>query len=96
MRRLLRDLRGPVADGWARVWARSGTRPRIALAFAGVLAAVLLGAFLFGLWHVLFGGLVKGNWRAGGFGVALAVIAGAALALEVAVVRRVLPPAGSS
>ena len=65
------------------------------LALAGVLAAALLGAFLFGLWHVLFGGLVKGNWRAGGFGVALAGGTAVAMVLEVAIVRRWLASGGA-
>jgi Na+(H+)/acetate symporter ActP len=71
--------------------SRGGRRTRLALALAGLLAATLLGAFQFGLWHVLFGGLVKGNWRAGGFGIALAVIAGVLLTIEVAIARRLLP-----
>lgn len=41
---------------------------------------------------MLFGGFVKGNWRAGGFGVALAAVAGVLLWIEAAVVRRLLPP----
>lgn len=41
---------------------------------------------------MLFGGFVKGNWRAGGFGVALAAVAGVHLWIEAAVVRRLLPP----
>jgi hypothetical protein len=35
-------------------------------------AAVLIGAAAFGLWHVVVGGLVNGNPRAGAFGVGLA------------------------
>ena len=92
MNGLLRDARDRVAGAWAR----GGAGARVALALAGVLAAALLGAFLFGLWHVLFGGFVKGNWRAGGFGIALTAIAGGLLAIEAAIARRLLPPAGSS
>jgi hypothetical protein len=51
---------------------------------------VLAGAFLFGAWHVLFGGFVKGNWRAGAFGVALAAVSAALLAGEAALARRLL------
>lgn len=69
-------------------WVDGGPRQRT-LVGVGVLAAVVLaGAFLFGSWHVLFGGFVKGNWRAGGFGVILAALAGMLLWIEVAVVRR--------
>jgi hypothetical protein len=75
--------------------ARGGRRTRLALAFAVLLAAALLGACLFGLGHVLIGGLVKGNWRAGGFGVALAGATGLALLVEVAILRRRLPADGS-
>ncbi len=83
---LLRDAGGFIAD----TWVRGGRPTRVALALAGVVAAALLGAFLFGLWHVLFGGVVRGNWGAGRFGIALAAISGALLVLEVAVGRRLL------
>jgi membrane protease YdiL (CAAX protease family) len=53
------------------------------------VAAVLLGALLFGLWHVVVGGIVHGNPRAGTFGVVLSLVAGALLALTV-VARRAL------
>ena len=33
------------------------------------------GALLFGLWHVLVGGLVNGNVRAASFGMALSAVA---------------------
>ncbi len=85
---LLRDSRGRIGEGWAR----GGSRLRVALALAGVLAAALLGALLFGLWHVLFGGFVKGNWRAGGFGIALAGMAAVLLWIEASIARRLLPP----
>ena len=67
-----------------------GTRTRVALALAGVVAVALLGAFFFGLWHVLFGGFVRGNWGAGRFGIALAAISGALLVVEVTIGRRLL------
>jgi hypothetical protein len=89
---LLGDARGRITAASAR----GGRGTRLALALAGVLAAALVGAFLFGLWHVLFGGFVKGNWRAGGFGIALTAIAGGLLAIEAAIARRLPPPAGSS
>jgi len=41
--------------------------------------AVLVGALAFGLWHVVVGGLIDGNPRAGAFGVGLALAAGIAL-----------------
>ena len=79
-------LRGRLVDSWS---TGSPSR-RAAILIGGTLAAALAGAFLFGVWHVLFGGLVKGNWRAGGFGVALAAISVALLAGEAALVRRLL------
>jgi hypothetical protein len=80
-----------------RAWAGGGTGTRITLALAAALAAALLGAFLFGLWHVVVGGFLKGNWNAGGFGIALASVAGVLLWIEAAVARRLLPrPASSS
>jgi membrane protein YdbS with pleckstrin-like domain len=69
-------------------WARGGRRERAWLAAGLMLAAVLAGACLFGIWHVLFGGVVKWNWRAGAFGIVLAAVAGVALAVEVAAWRR--------
>jgi hypothetical protein len=62
---------------------------RAALARAGVAGAsvALAGAFLFGAWHVLVGGVLHGNPRAGEFGVALAGFSAAALAALVGLVR---------
>jgi len=74
-----------------RAWARGGAGTRIALALAVALAAALLGAFAFGLWHVVVGGFLKGNWNAGGFGIALASVAGVLLWIEAAIARRLLP-----
>jgi hypothetical protein len=100
-----RDARGPGEPGryeppWrearrrvAGAWARGRRATRIGLALAGALAAALLGAFVFGLWHVVVGGFLKGNWNAGGFGIALASVAGVLLWIEAAVARRLLPPA---
>jgi hypothetical protein len=78
----------------AIAWARGGAGTRAALALAVAIAVALLGAFLFGLWHVVVGGFLKGNWNAGGFGIALASVAGVLLWIEAAVARRLLPPAG--
>ena len=77
----------------AAAWARGGIASRAVVVLGGALAAALLGAFLFGLWHVVVGGFVKGNWTAGGFGIALASVAGVLLWIEAAVARRVLPRA---
>jgi hypothetical protein len=87
-----RDARARIA----RAWARGGPGKRVVLALAGLLAAGLLGAFLFGLWHVVVGGFLKGNWNAGGFGIALASVAGVLLWIEASIARRLLPSAGSS
>jgi hypothetical protein len=78
-----------------RAWDRGGTGTRVALAVAVALAAALLGAFVFGLWHVVVGGFLKGNWNAGGFGIALASVAGVLLWIEAAIARRLLPLGGA-
>ena len=74
----------------AAAWARGGTASRAVVVLGGALAAALLAAFLL---HVVVGGFVKGNWTAGGFGIALASVAGVLLWIEAAVARRVLPRA---
>jgi len=53
-----------------------------------LVAAVFVGAGLFGLWHVVVGGLVHGNARAAAFGAVLATAAGASLALDAWLLRR--------
>ena len=77
----------------AAAWADGGPGTRGVVAAAAILAAGLLGAFLFGLWHVVVGGFLKGNWNAGGFGIALASVTGVMLWIEAAIARRLLPPA---
>jgi len=74
----------------ATAWSAGGRDRRAAILVGGITTAALAGAFLFGAWHVLFGGFVKGNWRAGAFGLALAAISAALLAGEAAVARRLL------
>jgi hypothetical protein len=69
-------------------WSAGGPVRRAAIFAGGIVTVALAGAFLFGAWHVLFGGFVKGNWRAGAFGLALAAVSGTLLAGEAAVVRR--------
>jgi Kef-type K+ transport system membrane component KefB len=51
-------------------------------------AVVLAAAFLFGLWHVVVGGLVHGNPRAAGFGAVLTTLTSAGLIVLGALVRR--------
>lgn len=53
-----------------------------------VLCLVLAGAVLFGLWHVVVGGILNGNGRAALFGIVLAVGAGSVLAGLVLVLLR--------
>jgi hypothetical protein len=53
-----------------------------------VVAAGLAGATLFGLWHVVVGGLIHRNPAAGWFGVALSLVAGGLLAVSVLRLRR--------
>ena len=74
-------------------WEHGHSGTRVALAIAGLLAAALLGAFLFGLWHVVVGGFLNGNWNAAGFGFALASVAGVLLWIEASIARRFLPSA---
>ncbi len=74
----------------AVAWTSGGQGRRAGIVVGGTVAAVLAGAFLFGAWHVLFGGFVKGNWRAGAFGLALAAVSAALLAGEAALARRLL------
>ena len=90
-------VRRVVAEIRARArlaWVGGGSRQRAFVGVGVIAAAGLAGAFLFGAWHVLFGGFVKGNWRAGGFGVVLAAVSSILLWIEAAVVRRLLPPTG--
>ncbi len=63
-------------------------RPTVLVAAAVALALALGGAAAFGLWHVVVGGLLHGNVRAGEFGLGLAVLSTALLVGLVFVVRR--------
>lgn len=45
-----------------------------------VVGVALAGATAFGLWHLVVGGLINGNPRAGTFGLVLALTAGLLLA----------------
>ncbi len=69
-------------------WATGGLARRAAILAGGTVMLALVGAFLFGAWHVLFGWLVKGNPRAGAFGVVLAGVSAAFLGVAVELVRR--------
>jgi hypothetical protein len=55
------------------------------------LVAVLIGATLVGLWHLIVGGLVNGNPRAGTFGFLLAAVAGSFLGGLAVGLRRLRP-----
>jgi hypothetical protein len=71
----------------AGAWAAGSQGRRAAILVGGTITAALAGAFLFGAWHILFGGFVKGNWRAGAFGIALAGVSGGLLAIEAGLAR---------
>ncbi len=65
---------------------KSSSRP-LRWLLAGV-ALVLLGATAFGFWHLVVGGMVNGNPRAGTFGLVLALAAGIPLVIGVWAGRR--------
>jgi len=81
---------GHVRGVLAAAWSAGNRGRRGAILVGGITAAALAGAFLFGAWHVLFGGFVKGNWRAGAFGIALAGLSAVLLAVEAKLLRRML------
>jgi hypothetical protein len=60
---------------------------RLLRAVVMIGALALAGATLFGVWHVVVGGLVAGNPRAATFGVQLALGAGTLLAILLLVAR---------
>ena len=62
--------------------------PVVVRAGLAIVAVALAGAFVFGVWHVVVGGLVNGNARAGVFGLALASVTGAILAALTVLIRR--------
>ena len=53
-----------------------------------VIGVALAGAVAFGLWHLVVGGLINGNPRAGTFGLVLALSAGLLLLAGAWLVRR--------
>ena len=53
-----------------------------------VIGIALAGAVAFGLWHLVVGGLINGNPRAGTFGLVLALSAGLLLLAGAWLVRR--------
>ena len=60
-----------------------------------VLAGIAFAAAVaFGLWHVLVGGLINGNPRAGTFGIVLALAAGLPLVAGAWLVRHRRPRPG--
>lgn len=85
------------AGSYVDAWGRGDGRVRLGLAVGGLLGAFLVGAFLFGAWHVVVGGFVKGNPRAGAFGVGLSVVTGLLLVILRSIGRRTAlrqPPSG--
>ena len=60
-----------------------------------VIAGIALAAAAaFGLWHLLVGGMINGNPRAGTFGIALALAAGLPLLAAAWLARRRRPRPG--
>ncbi len=59
----------------------------------GAVTLALVGAALFGVWHVVVGGFINGNPRAGSFGLGLALVAGIMLLVGSRLVRRRRSPA---
>ena len=55
------------------------TRTRSGRILLAVIAIALTGAALFGVWHLVVGGVINGIARAGVFGLVLAVAAGVPL-----------------
>ena len=74
-----RGLAGVVRES-AAAWRQGGRPERAGLGVAGFLGAALLGAFGFGLVHVV-GGAFHDNPRAVGFGVGLSALTGLLLAV---------------
>lgn len=64
------------------------TRSRVLVALGLAVVAVLVGAAVFGLWHVVVAGMIRGNARAAQFGVALTAVAGLLLVAVVLLGRR--------
>jgi hypothetical protein len=80
-----------VGTDYALAWRSGGGRDRALLVAWAIVVALLSGAFLFGAWHVLMGWLIKGNPRAGAFGLGLAAVTGVALVVMARLGRRLLP-----
>ncbi len=71
-----------------RVGRLGGSVPGPTRVLLAIAALVLAGATAFGLWHLVVGGLINGNPRAGAFGLVLALTAGLILVVGAWVVRR--------
>ena len=62
--------------------------PGVVRAGIALILVALTGACLFGLWHLVVGGVINGNPRAGTFGLVLAGSTGVAIALIALAARR--------
>ena len=71
-----------------RVGRLGGSVPGATGLLLAIAALALAGATAFGLWHLVVGGLINGNPRAGTFGLVLALAAGMTLVIGAWVVRR--------
>ena len=62
-----------------RAGALGGSSPVVVRILVAIVALALVGATAFGLWHLVVGGFINGNPRAGAFGLVLALTAGLTL-----------------
>ncbi|MEA2630115.1 MAG: hypothetical protein QOE66_334 [Chloroflexota bacterium] len=77
-----------MSDGTGAIRRFDGLRARPSRVLVWIVGLALLGATAFGLWHLVVGGVIDGNWRAGTFGVGLALTAGVPLLLGAWILRR--------
>jgi hypothetical protein len=70
---------------------RPGSATGLQRSLVVLVGVALVAATAFGLWHIVVGGLLNGNPRAGTFGLVLALASGAILLAGIWIVRRRSP-----